>query len=133
MTNHTDTIILTETEKALIDAYVALQCFIGPRSEWASTIWQADPSAHQQASAACERIEQALPVPVLLTILAPYTRVRLAINGSTTTGLVRDGAWGLVHESRSELYARRMTTDAGWELWVDRTTPVDSFQIIERA
>lgn len=127
-------IILTAEHKAMIDAYKALDTFVnGPNwSYLAANEYQVLQPDIDEARAVMERIEKALPVHVLLTILPAYTKVRYKIDGRDGAGQTREGAWGLHYDSRSAVYPRRITTTMGFELWIGPDTLVTDFEITER-
>lgn len=122
----------TDTEKALIDAYCAIKILtedngLGIRYVLAEN----SPQTLVQTDAALLTIESALSVPVLMTILPAYTKVRYTVNGSTCEGQTRDGAWGLNYKTRT-VYPRRVTTTMGWEFWFAPELTFTAFEITER-
>lgn len=120
--------------KAIVTAYKALLVlregglldFIAEKAH--------DTKAAEQARDAITSMEALMSPNLLVTVLPTYTKVRFATNlsreGETQEGLIRDGAWGLYPDDRTDSTKRRITTN-GWEFFVDTDTVFTFFEIVE--
>jgi hypothetical protein len=95
-----------------------------------------DTKAAEQSRDAIAKLEASMSPNLLCTILPAYTKVRFATDksreGETQEGILRDGAWGLYPDIRTDSHKRRITTN-GWEFFVDPETVFTYFEIVERA
>lgn len=124
-----------QAREALVEAYKALRVL--NESCWLAYIGNEghDPKAAEQARYAIDVIEERMSPNLLITVLPSYTEIRFATDqsreGETQTGIIRDGAWGLYPDERTDATERRITTN-GWEFFVTPETVFTFFQIIER-